>query len=91
MPADPAINLAAAATPPLLLLLDVAAVCEALKIGRTKLHEMRRAGLFPLKAIPLGGRAVRYSVDELKRWVAAGCPAADRWRMLQQAPMRRTG
>jgi predicted DNA-binding transcriptional regulator AlpA len=73
------------------MLIDAEGVCARLSIGVSHLHAMRRAGKFPLAPVHLG-RAVRWKTDDLVRWVSAGCPAADRWRMLQQGGvMRRTG
>lgn len=64
------------------LLLSGAAVCARLGIGKSTLHKMIRGGRFPLLPVRLG-RAVRFRADELSTWVAAGCPAADRWRAMQ--------
>jgi predicted DNA-binding transcriptional regulator AlpA len=66
------------------LLLSAADVSRRLAICKGHLHGLRRAGKFPLTPIRLG-RAVRFSADELTRWTQAGCPAADRWRLIQQA------
>lgn len=65
------------------LLLSGPAVCARLGIGKSTLHKMIRGGKFPLQPVRLC-RAVRFRADELSTWVAAGCPAADRWRALQQ-------
>jgi len=73
------------------LLIDVGEVCRLLSVGRTCLHDMRRCGRFPLHAIHIGRRAVRFSADELSRWVSAGCPNAERWRAMNAVAMRRTG
>jgi predicted DNA-binding transcriptional regulator AlpA len=72
------------------LLVSGPSVAERLGIGLSHLHGLKRAGKFPLTPIRLG-RAVRYRVDELVAWTAAGCPAADRWRAMQAVSMRRSG
>ena len=56
-------------------------VCARLSIGKSKFHQMIRAGQMPLRPIRLG-RAVRYRADELAAWVAAECPNCDRWRAM---------
>jgi predicted DNA-binding transcriptional regulator AlpA len=65
-------------------------VCRRLSICKTKLHAMIRGGQFPIRPVRMG-RAVRYPVAELNAWVSAGCPAADRWRAMQQMHARRIG
>ena len=66
------------------LLLDACAVAEMLGIGRTHLFELNKTGRLP---IPIKlGRAVRWRVDELREWVAAGCPSRQQW-----VERRRTG
>jgi excisionase family DNA binding protein len=72
------------------LLIDGAEVCARLSIGKSKLHQMIRAGRFPVSPIRLG-RAVRYSAADLSAWVAAGCPASDRWRAMLAVNGRRIG
>jgi predicted DNA-binding transcriptional regulator AlpA len=66
------------------ILIDARGVCAKLAIGITHLKAMRATGKFPLPPVHLG-RCIRWRADELARWCALGCPAADRWRMLQSA------
>jgi excisionase family DNA binding protein len=72
------------------LLIDASQVCARLSIGKSKLHQMLRAGHFPVAPVRLG-RAVRYRADELAQWVAAGCPSSDRYRAMQAMSGRRIG
>jgi predicted DNA-binding transcriptional regulator AlpA len=70
------------------LLIDAAEVCRRLAIGITHFKAMRATGKFPLGPVRLG-RSIRWRADELARWCALGCPAADRWRMLNQGAIGR--
>lgn len=72
------------------LLISGGEVCRRINIGKSKLHQMIRSGHFPVRPIRMG-RAVRYRADELSRWVAAGCPNADRWRVMTAVNGRRIG
>lgn len=52
---------------------------EALEgVGRT-LWQMENDGRMPA-AIRIGGRAVRWSYEELHAWVNAGCPERSEWK-----------
>jgi len=66
------------------ILLSAADVCARLSIGVSCFYSMRRAGQFPLEAVRLGRRAVRWRADELRRWTDLGCPAIERWRLMNQ-------
>ena len=63
------------------LLIDSKAATEALAIGARTLWTYTNRNAIPARKI---GRAVRYCPDELRAWIAAGCPteadAADRVR-----------
>ena len=64
---------------PTQLLLSATQAARALGISRTTLyglHSSGRLGPLPVKL----GRRTLWSVDELKRWVEAGCPPRDKWR-----------
>ncbi len=50
---------------------------EATKLSERTIWEMNSSGKMP-KAIRIG-RAVRWSFDELKEWIAEGCPARAKW------------
>lgn len=59
------------------LLLDVAEVAELLGVGRSTLYRLDETG-----AVPRGvriGRMRRWSREELRAWIAAGCPPRVRW------------
>jgi excisionase family DNA binding protein len=54
------------------LLIDCKQVSQLLRVSRTTVYEMRTQGKLP-KPIQLG-RAVRWSYEEIRRWVDSGCP-----------------
>lgn len=56
------------------LLIDYKAVCRMLGIGQTLFYDLRASGKFPIRPVRLG-RAVRYNLREVERWIEAGCPA----------------
>lgn len=70
------------------LLIDGRELARRLGVGISTIHALRRTGRFPLKPIRLG-RAVRFRSDELSRWCAVGCPAANRWDAINTSPERR--
>jgi predicted DNA-binding transcriptional regulator AlpA len=73
------------------LLIDRKELARRLSISLSTLHSMQRAGKLPLKVIRMNA-APRFDAREVSAWVAAGAPAAGRWRMLQQADaVRKTG
>lgn len=63
------------------LLIDSKAAAKALGIGERTLWGLTRCDAIPVRRV---GRLVRYCPEELRAWVAAGCPtepgAADRVR-----------
>jgi hypothetical protein len=69
------------------LLCDLADIAARLGISLRHAQQLRVAGKLPLKRIKFG-RAVRYSLDECTRWIAAGCPATERWAAMQQVQTR---
>jgi predicted DNA-binding transcriptional regulator AlpA len=76
---------AAAQAPPL----AVSAAAAAALVGISRGHWLRlcSAGRVP-EPVRLG-RCVRWNVDELKRWIEAGCPGRDVWETLKEARRRR--
>jgi len=69
------------------LLLDAKGAARLLAVGRTHLYGLLASGRLP-RPVRLG-RAVRWRRDELEAWTAAGCPSAERWQALQNAPSGR--
>jgi predicted DNA-binding transcriptional regulator AlpA len=65
------------------LLLDADGVCQALSIGISHLHALRRTGKFPVEPLKLGG-AVRWRAADISAWITAGCPAALRWKFMHK-------
>jgi excisionase family DNA binding protein len=56
------------------LLIDVNEVAKLLNVSARHVYRMDEAGAIP-KAIRIGA-AVRWSLDEIRNWIAAGCPSA---------------
>src|SRR4051794_28758597 len=54
------------------LLIDVNDVAKLLKVSARHVYRMEEAGHVP-NAIRIGS-AVRWSLDEIKLWIAASCP-----------------
>ena len=48
-------------------------------ISRSTFWKLYSQGRTPLP-LRLGGRVVRWRREELTAWVAAGCPAREKWR-----------
>jgi predicted DNA-binding transcriptional regulator AlpA len=69
------------------LLIDAKAAAAILAIGARTLWRHTCSGAIPSHRI---GRAVRYSPEELRRWIDAGCPttpgAGERLRHAGEAP-----
>ncbi len=64
------------------LMLSAADTAKTLGVSRSLLYEMKNAGLLPA---PISfGRRLCWSKDELRAWIGAGCPAADRWEVLKK-------
>ena len=72
------------------LLIDAKAAKTVLAIGARTLWTYTNCNAIPSRKI---GRAVRYCPDELRAWIAAGCPtdagAADGVRSAMQKGVRR--
>lgn len=60
------------------LLVDTKEAAAMLKVCEKTLWNLHTTGRMP-KPIRIGG-AVRWSYDELRAWVAAGCPTMGRWK-----------
>ncbi len=64
------------------LALSAAAVARLLGISERHTWALNSSGRLP-KPIRLG-RAVRWPVDELRAWLAAGAPPRDRWEAMRE-------
>ena len=62
------------------LLVDAHEAARLCGVCRAHWLRMHSAGRVPMP-VRLG-RCVRWNVDELKRWSAAGCPGRDRWQAM---------
>lgn len=65
-------------TSPSLALLTGAKAAAMLGISRAHFYRMHKAGRIP-QPVRLGG-SVRWRVDELRAWIAAGMPSRQRWQ-----------
>lgn len=75
----------AGALPPLLY--DTADMCAVLRIGMATLHRLKSSSKLP-RARKLAG--LKWDVDEVRRWVAAGMPALKEWEAMEAARLKRT-
>jgi len=64
------------------LALPAAAVAEMLQVSERHLWSLHSSGRLPQPV--RFGRAVRWSVDELRDWLAAGAPSRDVWEQLKE-------
>jgi excisionase family DNA binding protein len=64
------------------LLLNAREVAQLLNVSRSTIYALHSAGRIPLP-VRLG-RAVRWRADELREWVAAGCPPRNRWMEMRE-------
>ncbi len=63
------------------LLVDSHGVADLLSISERHVRQRDAAGNLP-KPVRLGG-SVRWSVPELRAWVAAGCPNRETWDVIR--------
>jgi predicted DNA-binding transcriptional regulator AlpA len=54
-----------------------------LGISRAQLYRLHSSGRLP-PPVYLGTKAPRWSVAELRAWLAAGCPDRQAWRRLRE-------
>jgi predicted DNA-binding transcriptional regulator AlpA len=64
------------------LAVDAAGAATLLGISERHFWAQHSAGKVPRPALRLG-RAVRWSVAELRDWLAAGCPERSRWESMR--------
>ena len=69
-------------TEPCRLALPAADVARLLGISERHVWALNSSGRLP-RPIRLG-RAVRWPVDELRAWLAAGAPPRDRWEAMRE-------
>lgn len=67
--------------PPQILLLSARLAAESLGISRASFYSLHSAGKVPLPRRL--GKRVLWSVEELKDWIAAGCPCREKWEQLK--------
>jgi predicted DNA-binding transcriptional regulator AlpA len=60
------------------LLIDTRALARQLDVAPRTVQRLRAAGKLP-EPVELGG-SVKWRMDEVRRWVAAGCPTREDWK-----------
>jgi hypothetical protein len=65
-------------------LVDFAGLSRLLGRSVASLYRDRAAGRLGVEPIRLGA-AVRFRVEEVRAWVAAGCPPREQWRAIKAA------
>ena len=63
------------------LLVDAAQAAALCGVSRATWFSWQAAGRVPAPALR-AGRVVRWSVDEVRRWIEAGCPSVERFAVL---------
>jgi len=66
------------------LLVDIRGAAALLSCSARHCEDMHREGRMPA-AIRLGGRALRFSVAQLREWVGMGCPDRATWEAKKAA------
>ena len=56
-------------------------VCDLLKISKSTLERLMASDAIPRPAC--FGRCRRWNLDEIRRWMAAGCPSRAQWDAMQ--------
>ncbi len=59
------------------LLLSATNLADLLQVSKRTLWRLRSAGKLP-RPVQLGG-SVRWNADEIRQWIAAGCPNLQQW------------
>jgi hypothetical protein len=72
------------------LLVDFVGLARLLSRSVTSLYRDRAAGRLGVEPVKLCG-SVRFRVDEVREWVAAGCPPREPWRAIRAAQQRGRG
>lgn len=65
------------------LLLDARGAAALLGIGRSTFFRLDETGGVP-RGVRLGGRMRRWRAEELRAWIAAGCPPRVRWEEMKK-------
>jgi excisionase family DNA binding protein len=64
------------------LAVDARAAAALLGISESHFYALLRTGRIGPEAIRLG-RARRYRTDELRAWLASGCPSRSKWQVVK--------
>lgn len=65
------------------LFIDRPTVAAVLGVSATLLDSMDKNGLLGPQSVRFGG-SVRWNLDELRRWAAAGSPPRQHWQAIEQ-------
>jgi predicted DNA-binding transcriptional regulator AlpA len=80
-PAPPAVG-APAVTP---AAVDPRGAGQFCGVSRSQWWKLHSSGKVPLP-VYLGSKAPRWRIDELRAWLAAGCPCRQEWQRMKEAP-----
>src|SRR4051794_876287 len=64
------------------ILVDAETAAALLDISRAQFHRLNSAGQIP-EPVRLSDRCVKWSVDDLRAWVASGCPNTSTWNRMK--------
>ncbi len=54
-----------------------------IRIGRSKLYDMKASGQLP-RPVKIG-RCVRWRLSDINAWIATGCPSGERFEAMRKA------
>lgn len=66
------------------LLINASDAAKILGVGRSLFYEMNSSGRLGPTSVVLGSKNL-WSVDELREWVRAGCPARETWQGIKDS------
>ena len=66
------------------LLVNATTAAKMLGVGRSLFYQMSEDGRLGPKYIQFGSKRL-WSTDELRSWIAAGCPARENWQKVKDA------
>jgi predicted DNA-binding transcriptional regulator AlpA len=67
-------------------LIDTKEFAAILKLGRTRIFEMKASGQLP-RCLKIG-RSVRWRLSDVNEWIQAGCPSLERFEQIRKAGVR---
>ena len=74
-------NLPAPPGPLLELVVGPKQLAQLLRISPRELQRLRNRGLVPAPDLSVSRRIQRWSLDNVRAWLGAGCPTEEIWRL----------